>query len=293
MARSYRIFLLLLLFGLLASDAPNGRPQLEPNVCTIPLTQVLRIPITALGTQLTAESLNAAPATLLLLPGATDELPWGPSGFDVLDDGSLLITDPLRSRVSLFGSHGAFRKAWKIGFAADSLTVIANGVVLVREATTGQLHVFDREGQALPSERGALPEQVEARVLNSNSGTVRRPVIDNAHGGPLAVQFDRPGLTLLSIETLAIDQKDDTYVALEATASGNAAEGLSLNKYVRRYSSDGKLLCEIADIPLDYYVPPVDELRVRKGKVYQLQTTNSEVRINVWDTNQLCSRPSH
>ena len=293
MARSSRVFLLFLPFALLASDAPNGRPELEANVCTIPLTETLRIPVRTLGTEATAESLNAAPASLLVSPGASDELAGGPSGFDVLDDGSLLITDPLRNRVSLFDSHGAFRKAWKIGFAADSLTVVADGVVLVREATTGQLHAFDREGQARQTEGTALPEQAEARVLNSKSGNVKRPVIDNTHGGPLAVQIDRPGLTLVSIEVLSIDQKGDTYVALETTANSQPAEGISLNKYVRRYSSDGKLLCEIADIPLDYYVPPVDELRAHKGKVYQLETTNSEVRINVWDTNQLCSSPSH
>jgi hypothetical protein len=293
MARNSRVFLLFLLFGLLASDAPNGRPELESNVCTIHLTQILKIPISTLGAQVTGESLNAAPATLLFSPGAVDEPPVGASGFDVLDDGSLLITDPLRNRVCLFDSHGEFRKAWNIGFAADSLTVTAKGVVLVREATTGQLHGFDREGHTLPTEGGILPEQVEARVLNGKSGTIMRPVLDSTHGGPLAIQFDRPGLTLLSIETLTIDQKGDTYVALETTASGEATEGINVNKYVRRYSSDGKLLCEIANIPLDYYVAPVDELRVHKGLVYQLQTTSSEVRINVWDTNQLCSTPLH
>ncbi len=293
MARNSRVFLLFLLFGLPVSDAPNGRPELESDVCTIPLTQVLRIPISTLGAPATAESLNVAPATLLVSTGAADEPPWGPSGFDVLDDGSLLIADPLRSRVSFFDSHGEFRKAWKIGFAADSLTVTAKGVVLVREATTGQLHAFDREGKALPTEEGTLPEQAEARVLNTKNGTIRRPAAGNSQGGLLEVKFDRPGLTLVSLEALAIDQKGDTYVALETSANGDAAEGINVNKYVRRYSSDGKLLCEIADIPLDYYISPVDELRVHKGLVYQLQTTSSEVRINVWDTNQLCSRSSH
>jgi len=293
MARNSRVFLLFLLFGLLASDAPNGRPELESNVCTIVLTRILRIPISMLGAQVTAESLNAAPATLLVSPGAADEPPAGPSGFDVLADGSLLINDPLRSRVSLFDSHGGFRKAWKIGFAADSLTVTANDVVLVREATTGQLHAFDREGKALQAEEGSLPGQAEARVLNSKSGTIRRPSIGNPQGGLLEVTFDKPGSSLVSLETLSIDQKGDTYVALETSASGDATEGINLSKYVRRYSSDGKLLCEIADIPVDYYISPIDELRVHKGLVYQLQTTSSEVRINVWDTNQLCSHSPH
>src|SRR6267378_448521 len=292
MIRPIRVFLLLLLCGPLMSDAPSGRRELEQKVCTIPLTKTLRIPVGMLGAQDTPESLAATPASLMISPGAADEPPDGPRGFDVLDDGSLLITDPLRSRVSYFDSHGDFRKVWKIGFPADSLTVIANGVVLVREASTGKFHTFDREGRARPTQGSALPEQAEARVLTGRSGTVRRPAIGSAPGGLLAVQFDRPGLTLLSLEVLGIDQKGDTYVALETTANG-VAETVNLNKYVRRYSSDGSLLCEIADIPLDYYVPPVDELRVHKGMVYQLLTTSSEVRINVWDTNQLCSHLSH
>lgn len=293
MARPICVSLLLLLFGALTSDAPSGRRGLEQKVCTIPLTKTLRIPVSTLNAQDTLESMAATPASLMISPGAADEPPGGPSGFDVLDDGSLLITDPLRSSVSYFDPHGEFRKAWKIGFPADSLTVIASGVVLVREASTGKLHAFDREGRALPSEGRALPEQAEARVLTGRSGTVRRPAIGSAHGGPLAVQLDRPGLNLLSLEVLGTDQKGDTYVALETTANGGAAESINLNKYVRRYSSDGSLLCEIEDIPLDYYVPPVDELRVHKGMVYQMLTTSSEVRINVWDTNQLCSHPSH
>ena len=294
MARPFGVISLFLLSLLLAGDARAVRPELAPNLCTIPLTRVLRIPVSTIGTQGTAESLNATRATLMISPGATDEPPEGPDGFDVLEDGTLLITDPLRSRVSSFDSDGRFRKAWKIGFRADSLTAIANGLVLVREASTGRLHAFDREGQARPAEAVTLPERVEAQVLTGqNRGTVMRPTIDNAHGGPLVIQFDKPGVTLLSLESLATDQKGDTFVALETTASGEAPEAIRLNKYVRRYSSDGKLLCEIADIPLDYYVSPVDELRVHKGVVYQLQTTSSEVRVNVWDTNHLCSRPSH
>lgn len=224
--------------------------------------------------------------------GATDEPPEGPDGFDILDDGGLLVTDPLRSRLSNFDSHGGFRKTWEISFPADSVKVTGNGLVLVREARTGQLHAFTQEGQSRPLEGMTLPEQAEARVLNGKNGTVSRPGLDTATGGPLAIQFDRPGLKLLSLESLETDQAGDTYVALETTAS-QASDTINLNKYVRKYSSGGKLLGEIANIPLDYYIAPVDELRVHKAMVYQLLTTRSEVRINVWDTNQSCSLSSH
>src|SRR5882724_1615250 len=257
MARPSGIISLILLLGLAACDASGGRTETAPGICTISLTRVLRIPISTLDAHTATESPDASPTTLLLSPGATDEPPEGPDGFDVLEDGSLLITDPLRSRLSSFDSQGKFRRTWKIGFRADSVTVIADGLVLVREASTGRLHTYDQEGQPRPVTGDTLPERGEARLQpGQNRGTVSRPSIDRTHGGPLGIQFDKPGLTLLSLQSLTTDQKGDTYVAVEATAGGRASEAINLNKYVRRYSSDGKLLCEIADISLDYYVPP-------------------------------------
>ncbi len=290
MARSSLVILLCCLFGFLESDTSCTRPDPKPSVCTIPLTQILRIPVSALETQGTPESLNNKSATLVVSSAATDEVAEGPTGFDVLDDGGVLITDPLRSRISRFDSQGKFLSAWKVGFAVDSLRVLGKNEVLVREASTGKFHALDNEGQVRSMEGLVQPEQAEARILNSTNGTIKRP---NFPSGPLMVELNKPGLTLLSLESLVTDQKGDTYVALETTADRKTVDTIDLNKYVRRYSSDGKLLCEIADIPLDYYVPPVDELRVRKGKVYQLQTTSSEVRINVWDTNRPCATASH
>jgi hypothetical protein len=221
----------------------------------------------------------------MISTGAPDELPEGPSGFDVLDDGSFVVTDPLRQRIAVFDPQGKYRRDWKLGFAADSVTVIPSGLVVVREASTGQLYAFDNEGQSRPSQGVALPKPEEARLLSARSGTVTRPASGGFPGGVLEVQFDKPALRLLSLQGLGTDREGNTYVALETTAGGETTEGINLNKYVRRYGADGKPVDETADIPLDYYVHPVDELRVRKGIVYQLMTTGSEVRINVWDTN--------
>jgi hypothetical protein len=267
-----------LLGTFLGAASVGGRPG-EAAVRSISLTRVVRIRSTTLSAQDTGQTTTANADTLLLSPGAPDELPEGPDGFDLLDDGSFLLTDPLRRRIAIFSSQGAFLREWKIDFAADSVTVAANGAVLAREASTGDLHAFDREGNSRTNGGTALPQPAEARLLTTNSGTVARP-----GGGVIQVQFSMPGLRLLSLESLATDADGSTYVALESTAAGGADEGINLNKYVRKYSADGKLVCEIAGIPLDYYVRPVDEFRVHKGVVYQLMTTKSEVRINVWDT---------
>ena len=268
----------LLLGTFLGAASVGGRPG-EAAVRSVPLTRVVHIRSVALGPQDTGQTAKPNADTVLVSPGGQDELPEGPDGFDVLDDGSFLLTDPLRRRIAIFSSQGAFLREWRIDFAADSVTVTPSGAVLVREASTGDLHAFDREGKSRPNEGIALPQPAEARLLTPNSGSVARP-----GGGVIQVQFNVPGLRLLSLESLTTDAGGNTYVALESTAGGAADEGINLNKYVRKYSADGKLVCEIAGIPLDYYVRPVDELRVHKGVVYQLMTTNSEVRINVWDT---------
>ncbi|HXJ93696.1 MAG TPA: hypothetical protein VMT20_12660 [Terriglobia bacterium] len=272
-----------MLYCLLLALAPlGGGPKPQSGVREVSLTRVVRMPVVMLNTQGSSGPANQAPGALTLSPGATDELPEGPDGFDVLDDGTLLITDPLRDRLAVYDSQGAFKREWKLGFPADSVTAIPNGLVLIRDATTGELHAFDREGQPKPAATAVLPEREQARLLTAKSGVVGRPATAGGPGGPLQVQFDRAGLRLLSLEGLATDGAGNTYVALETTAGG---ETIDVNKYVRRYNAHGELVAEISDMKVDYYVRPVDELRVHKGVVYQLMSTRSEVRVNVWDTN--------
>ena len=38
-------------------------------------------------------------------------------------------------------------------------------------------------------------------------------------------------------------------------------------------------------MPLDYFVHPEDEFRMRGAVLYQLMPERSELRINMWDTN--------
>src|SRR5262249_48596005 len=109
------------------------------------------------------------------------------------------------------------------------------------------------------------------------AGTPGRP------GGALEIHFEKPGLRLVSIQGLAVDSSGDVFVALEATNGGGGA--VDFNKTGWRDFAGGTLVAETTDLPLDYYVRPTDEIRVHKGQVFQLMTTSSEVRINIWDTN--------
>jgi hypothetical protein len=101
----------------------------------------------------------------------------------------------------------------------------------------------------------------------------------------ISVRFEEPGSALLSLESLATDPDRGTFVAIETTVSQGGSDEINVRKTVRRYSPQGTLISETSAIPLDYFVLPVDELRVRNGIIYQLMTTRSEVRINEWNTN--------
>ena len=114
---------------------------------------------------------------------------------------------------------------------------------------------------------------------------------DGQNRGPIEVRFDRPGQALLSLESLATDPAGNSFIALESTVEGKASPDVNVDKVVRKYDSEAVLVGETSTLPLDYFVTPVDELRVHVGFVYQLQTTKSEVRINIWNTNEGCSHP--
>jgi len=233
----------------------------QNRVDAIPMLRTVRIPVGAAG----------------LLPvsaGATDELPEGPSGFDVLDDGSLLIADPLSTAIQLFDGQGKLRLTWNIGFSADSITVLPGGAVLVREANTGATHAFTREGKPLAGSPPAMPQLPTAQLAPEAGGTV----------AGIKVEFSRPGSVLRSLEAVAVDRRD-TYVALEYSRPGGSDDAIDVDKIVRRYTPDGKLIVETTPLPLHYYFNPVDELRVHNGLIYQLGSTSSELQINIWDTN--------
>lgn len=268
--------------GLFASDANSGSSAAAPDVRMVPLTRVIRMPVRILSS---TPVQNTDPAALTIAPGAADERPEGPDGFDVLEDGTVVVTDPLRNRIATFDSQGRFKQTWKIGFAADSITSLGDGLILVREASTGRTHVFSREGKEVTPQPYSLPQLPEARIVNGTSGIVMRQSVKNLPVTPLPIQLERAGSALVSIEVLGIDSQGNTYVALEASDATRDTEEANVDKFVRKYSTDGKVVGQIGDISLNYYVTPVDELRVHRGVVYQLLTTNSEVRINVWDMN--------
>lgn len=282
MGSAIGILLLCLVTSATSPSKQNGSPSVDQRVRRIEITRTLKLPVVKLldPNKVDAETAQRADS-LAIWPGALDEPPEGPSGFDVFDDGSVVITDPLLQRLVLYDINGKFQRAWVIGFPADSVRVTSTGMMLVHRANTGEMYALDREGRL---HKGDVSTEVGASQARVTSGTSGMIVGVGSDKKSLAIQYEEQGSRLLSLESVANDPERGSFVALEASAAGNA-DTINIRKVLRRYSVAGVLLSESSALPLDYYIQPIDEIRVRRGVLYQLMTTPTEVRINEWDTN--------
>jgi hypothetical protein len=226
------------------------------------------------------------PTLLTISVGGEDELPQGPQSFDVLEDGSFVIADPVRERLVFYDPEGNYESDQPIGLAAMSVS-LNGGSTAVRGAKTGAFFLIDETGEPRAIDSSATPRGTEraegvARLIDSTHGVITTAGTRGTEPETLDIRFESDTGRMVSLQSVGTDRDGNTYVALETTSGGDAVD---IVKIIRRYSPDGRLVCEIRDISLDYYVQPTDEFRVRSGIVYQLVPGQTVVLINVWNTN--------
>jgi len=272
-----------------ASKAPP--PAAPAKASPLSLTRSVTIPAAVVSDPATAQG---SPGVLTLSEGGDDELPEGPTTFDVLSDGGFVIADPLRQRLVFYDPSGQFRFDLLIHFSAERVRALPNNALSVVRYQTGERYIYqaDTAGQyqapRLATANDPDPDAADAGVAKLESrtlATVSAASSPNSETVPVPVRFDAVGEEMVSVRRLGLDARLRTYVAIEAAFPG---ERVDVRTIVRKYTGQGQPLAEIADIPLDYFAHPVDEFRMRDGVLYQLMPKASEVRINMWDTN---SRP--
>jgi len=228
---------------------------------------------------------------LTLSMAAIDELPEGPTGFDVMSDGGFLITDPLRARLVSYNSQGAFRWDLPIQYRAETVRILVSGDLEIVNAIDSKryLHVRDAQGNFGPPQLVAAGQvsaaQAEAgtsRLINAAHGSVTDFPGSGPPGSPIEVFFEAPGRRMVSLRRLGKDAQGNSYVALESAADSSS---IDVQTIIRKYAPDGREIGETAGILSDSIVQLVEEFRERAGILYQMVTHATEVRIQVWDTN--------
>ena len=245
--------------------------------------RTVRIPVRMLSetnSGIVDENLNALTFTV----GREDELPQGPQSFDVLDDGSFVITDPLQRRVVFYDSLGQFLEAWQIGFPVNRVKVIDNAFLEVIKATSGDTILLDDTGQIYSTNsrtRGQLstPNRGETKLLGLNRGVFSRPRTRGQEPATLEINFESDSTKMIAMQDLGTDGDGNSYVAMETT---HGTDTIDIIKYIRKYSPQGEILGQINDISLDYYIHPDDEFRIKNGQIYQMQPKQTELLIHVW-----------
>jgi hypothetical protein len=262
-----------LLFWPRGKQDTSTPPAKKGTPSVVRLTRVIR---------LGAKFLDAAAPTvsdkLTMTQGGEDEEPDGPDSFDVLPDGGFVLGDPLAKRLAVYDSQGRYQREAPLGFAPRAVQAQANGLMLVEKGPTGEWFSVDPAGRATPAARPASDAD-SGRILAPDRAYLPGP--GGGEGGGLPVVLENTQARLVSVEKLGADSRGRVYVALETSWR---TDEVAVEKIIRKYAPDGGLLAEIRDIPLDYYVAPAQEFRLRDTAVYQLMPRAGEVRIHVWDT---------
>ncbi len=290
MFRKNGVVCLVLLLGLGGSACEQKKESKPGAIRNFPMSRKISIPVQLFSGDTASAALRENPGALSITAGDTDELPQGPESFEILNGGSFVITDPLQQRLVFYDSLGAYLETWPLGFPANSVILTESGALEVRHAITEEIYMIDDSRQPRP-----VPAAARGRrsATTPNEGQLSRgqnrgqiAISETRSGGPgaLDVSFESDSTTMISLESLGTDDRGFTYVALETTPSGDAAQPIVVNKIIRKYAADGALAGQISDIAIDYYVAPNDEFRVRRGFVYQLAPLQDKVEIRVWDT---------
>ena len=254
----------------------------KQDVRIISKSRTVSMPVQMLSNT-TPESLEN-PAALTVSAGGEDELPQGPQSFDVLDDGSFVITDPLQRRIVFYNSMGQYLEAWQIGFPANRIKVRDDGFFEVTKATSNDTFLIDDTGQIYPANmrtrsQVSKPSLGETKLLGLNRGVISRPRTRGQEPGTLEINFESDSTQMISLRDLGMDREGNTYVAMETT---HGTDTIDIIKFIRKYSPKGNILGQINDISLDYYIHPVDEFRIKNGQIYQMQPKQTELLINIW-----------
>jgi len=265
-----------ILFASACSGNKSNPQAASPTMRVVKMSGAIHLPVLLLQAGFSDSDLNQRPEALVVIAGGSDEPPQGPTGFELMGDGRYLVSDPVRKRVAVYDSSGAYQGEWRVGFPVESIAEDGKEVFRLHPSDSGGDRFFDGQGK----ERSAPESTQEVQPLSTRLAGPGLGILEGRKsGGPLNIPVDNNSLRLVSLQPLGSAANGAVYVALEVSPGG---ETLVIQKQVREYDAGGNVLTEVSDIPLNYDIFPADELKVRQGVLYQLAPYKSEIGINRW-----------
>jgi hypothetical protein len=119
-----------------------------------------------------------------------------------------------------------------------------------------------------------------------NVGTIDWTLGARADRTPLEVTYESDSTRMVSLQGVgpvsgaARGLGDELMVV--AIEAATPAETIQLRKDVRVYDESNRLVAAVSDVPIDYFIPPVNEFRVLGTRLYQLYVKRDGVRIKIW-----------
>jgi hypothetical protein len=287
---SVALFTSAMLAGCIERPALPVTPELK-------LVEVVDLPTRLVDTDALVDAW--ARNELILLDGGDDELPGGPQGFDVLENRSFVVADPLRKRLAFFDSTGSYLASCPLGFPVTSVTRVGNQFE-VRDLQSGDWYrarLLEGLGQSECIVEEAPPESIGLRSAEEggeatldrsarNVGTIDWTLGARADRTPLEVTYESDSTRMVSLQGVgpvsgaARGLGDELMVV--AIEAATPAETIQLRKDVRVYDESNRLVAAVSDVPIDYFIPPVNEFRVLGTRLYQLYVKRDGVRIKIW-----------
>ena len=224
---------------------------------------------------------------LTLRKGGEDELPQGPSSFDVMSDRSFVIADPLLRRIVRYDSLGNFISATDVGMRVSRVRRETDGDLYLKNFSTDAEYMLTEDAGIMPVDTSLKSRDIDSghqvKISGRDQGTIFRQGVRSLEDNSIDVRFKSDSTQMIAMQYLGADEENNPVVALETTG-GNAT--IDIIKIIRKYSVDGTPLCQFRDIAVDYAVYPEDAFRVHGDYVYQFVPRETDVMIKVWDTAQ-------
>jgi len=225
------------------------------------------------------------PGRIGFMPGAEDELPEGPQSFTVLNNGTIVIADPLKLRLAFFDPSGAFLRDIRTGFAMKRLYSTTYGVLVVENAITGEWTRISEKGtmdpHPLSARAGEPSSDVKVGFIKPNLGEIRLPAAGTRSATAIPIYYASDDATMIALRCLGREERGKIYVLLETTRGSAEIE---IRQIIRKYTAKGRLICQIEDIPVGNFISPFDEFCIVEGTVYHLLINQDEIVISEWDT---------